>query len=182
MNSKLQTLKLAAINIITLLIGVALLSGSMSQKSAHAARFEVIPQIKMDSLKSYKGKYLTVLYAVASRPILGKNKGQITISQIKDSRTVFVTEDSMTLPSVQVEKEGFRPSYNMIIAVVSDEADFSWINPDGTLPEGMLTSNNTQKNLIKWLNKDEVDAFVASHSMDQKNVSMLFDIKKQMSN
>jgi hypothetical protein len=111
----MKSLKLIVINALTLLIGLGLLTGSLSQRNANAARFEVIPALQIAKLGNYRGQYLTILYAVGSRPFISTDSSQINISQVKESRTIYITDDAMTTPIVQVEKEGFRPSYNIVV-------------------------------------------------------------------
>lgn len=162
MNSRSKTIKLAVINLLTLIIGLGLMSGSVSQRDAQAARFESIPALRVNSLGNFRGQYLSVLYVVGSRPFIATDKSQINIAQIKDSRTLYITSDSMELPAVQVEKEGFRPSYNMIVFVISPQADFGWVNADGSVPQGGLKTNNRQINLLNSVNKSDVDNFVSA--------------------
>ncbi|WP_413568229.1 hypothetical protein ACLWBD_11260 [Bdellovibrio sp. HCB117] len=158
----MRSLKLIVINALTLIIGLGLMSGSVSQRSAEAARFETIPSLQVNRLGNLRGQYLTVLYAVGSRPFISTDSSQITISQVKESRTVYISADSMSLPSVQVEKEGFRPSYNIIVFVVSPQPNYSWVNADGSAPQGMSITNNRMSSLINAINKTDVDSFVAA--------------------
>ena len=156
----MKSLKLFAINALTLLIGLGLMSGSVSQRDAKAAKLEVIPALNVTKLGNYRGQFLTVLYAVGSKPFIATQVGQVNISQIKDSKTIYLADDSVKLPAVQVEKEGFRPSYNMIVLVVSPQPNFGWINADGSIPQGGVQTNNKQYSLINSINKTEVDEFV----------------------
>lgn len=158
----MKSLKLLIINALTLIIGLGLMSGSVSQRSAEAARFEAIPSIQVNRLGNMRGQYLTVLYAVGSRPFISTDSSQITISQVKESRTVFISADSMSLPPVQVEKEGFRPSYNIVIFVVSPQPNYSWVNADGSAPQGMSLTNNHMSSLINSINKSDVDNFISA--------------------
>lgn len=159
----MKSLKLIAINALTLIVGLGLMSGSVSNRSAEAAKIESIPALQVTKLGNYRGQYLTVLYAVGSKPFLSTAKNQITISQIKESRTAVISGDTLNLPSVQVEKEGFRPSYNMIVAIVSPQPNYSWINADGSLPQGGLKTNNNQESLVVTVNKTDVDNFINTH-------------------
>ncbi|MEK2646018.1 hypothetical protein [Bdellovibrio sp. BCCA] len=158
----MRSLKLIIINALTLIIGLGLMSGSVSQRNAEAARFETIPSLQVNRLGNMRGQYLTVLYAVGSRPFISTDSSQISISQVKESRTVYISEDAMTLPSVQVEKEGFRPSYNIIVFVVSPQPNYSWVNADGSVPQGMSLTNNHMSSLINAINKTDVDGFVSA--------------------
>lgn len=158
----MKSLKLIVINALTLLIGLGLLTGSVSQRSAAAARFETVPALKVNRLGNMRGQYLTVLYAVGSRPFISTNSSQINISQVKEARTVYISDDSMSLPVVQVEKEGFRPSYNIIVFVVSPQANYSWVNADGSIPQGVTSTSNHMSSLINAINKSDVDAFLSA--------------------
>ncbi|MEK2688188.1 hypothetical protein [Bdellovibrio sp. GT3] len=158
----MKSFKLAAINALTLIIGLGLMTGSLSSKSARAAKLEAVPSIEVTQLGNYKGQYLTVLYAVGSRPFISTDPSQLNISQVKESRTVYITGDKVTLPQVQVEKEGFRPSYNIVVFVVSPQQNYSWVNADGTSPQGMSKTANRLQNKVSAINKSDVDSFIAS--------------------
>ncbi|ASD63252.1 hypothetical protein [Bdellovibrio bacteriovorus] len=158
----MRSLKLIIINALTLIIGLGLMSGSVSQRSAEAARFETIPSLQVNKLGNYRGQYLTVLYAVGSRPFISTENSSISISQVKEARTVYISADSMSLPSVQVEKEGFRPSYNIVVFVVSPQANYSWVNADGSVPQGMTATGNRLSSLINAINKTDVDGFISA--------------------
>lgn len=156
----MKSFKLVIINALTLIVGLGLMSGSLSTKSAKAAKLETVPSIQVNKLGNYKGQYLTVMYAVGSRPFISTDPSQLNISQVKESRTVYITGDNVTLPQVQVEKEGFRPSYNIVVFVVSPQQNYSWVNADGSAPQGMPTTSNRLKNKISAINKSDVDSFV----------------------
>lgn len=158
----MRSLKLIIINALTLLIGLGLMSGSFSQRNAEAARFEVIPSLQVNRLGNFRGQYLTVLYAVGSRPFISTDSAQITLSQVKESRTVYISDDVMSLPSVQVEKEGFRPSYNIIVFIISPQPNYSWVNADGSAPQGGTLTNNHLSSLTNAINKSDVDGFVSA--------------------
>ncbi len=162
----MRSLKLIVINALTLIIGLGLMSGSVSQRNAEAARFETIPSLQINRLGNLRGQYLTVLYAVGSRPFISTDASQINISQVKESRTVYITSDAVTLPAVQVEKEGFRPSYNIVVFVVSSQANYSWINADGTVPQGISATDNHMSSVISSVNKTDVDNFVTASGAD----------------
>lgn len=158
----MKSLKLLLINALTLIVGIGLLSGSFSQRDAQAARFEQIPALEIQKLGNFRGQYVTVLYAVGSKPFIATKESQVQLSQVKEARSVYVTGDKVALPSVQVEKEGFRPSYNMIVIVVSPLPNFSWVNSDGTVPQGMILSSNQTSSKVQIVNKTTIDNFVTA--------------------
>jgi hypothetical protein len=158
----MKSLKLIIINALTLIIGIGLMSGSFSQRDAQAARFETVPALSVGALGNMQGQYLTVLYAVGSRPFISTDASQITLSQVKDAKSVYISADTMAFPSVQVEKEGVRPSYNMVILIVSPQPNFAWVNADGSVPQGVVATGNRQASLMNAMNKSDIDAFIAA--------------------
>lgn len=163
----MKSLKLIIINTLTLIIGLGLLTGSVSYRNAEAARFETIPALQVNHLGNYAGQYLTVIYAVGARPFISMEPSQITVSQVKESRSVYISADTMSLPKVQVEKEGFRPSYNIIVFVISPQPNYSWINADGSQPQGMSSTNYHQSSLVNAINKSDVDKFISTSGTEE---------------
>lgn len=162
----MKSLKLIIINALTLIIGIGLLTGSVSSRNAAAARFEAIPSLQVNRLGNYRGQYLTVLYAVGARPFISTEPSQIAISQVKEARTVYISADSVSLPKTQVEKEGFRPSYNIVVFVISPQPNYSWLNADGSLPQGMSPTNYHLSSLVNAINKPDVDKFISTTGID----------------
>ncbi|MGZ3781409.1 MAG: hypothetical protein ACXVCY_12230 [Pseudobdellovibrionaceae bacterium] len=158
----MKSVKLVIINALTLIIGLGLLSGSVLNRNAEAARFETIPALQVNHLGNFAGQYLTVLYAVGARPFISTDPLQITLAQIKETRTLYISSDILTLPTVEVEKEGFRPSYNIIVFVISPQNNYSWLNADGSSPQGMVQTGNHLNSLVNSVNKSEVDAFISA--------------------
>jgi hypothetical protein len=121
----MKSLKLFLINALTLVIGLGLMSGSVSQSDAQAARFESVPSLSVTGLGNHRGQYLTVLYVIASRPLIGEDS-DIEVLEVKESKAIRVTADRASFPAAKIAKSGFRPSYNMVLAVISAQPGFSW--------------------------------------------------------
>lgn len=158
----MKSLKFLIINALTIIVGLGLLSGSFSQRSAQAARFDTVPALKINKLGNMNGQTLTVIYAVGSRPFISTDSSQITVSAVKEVRQVKITKDSLDLPAVQIAKEGFRPSYNLIVFAVSPQENYSWKNADGTMPQGMVNTGNHAATFVQSINKKDIDDFVAA--------------------
>lgn len=169
----MKSFKFILINALTLIIGLGLMSGSVSQRKAQAARFETIPGLSVGGLGNLRGQYLTLLYVIASRPLIATESSQITVTQVKESRTVYIAADQMTLPAVRVEKEGFRPSYNMVLLVTSAQPDFSWTNADGSTPQGSPITANHNFGLMKILGKSDIEK---TNGQIPDGASLLVDI------
>jgi hypothetical protein len=161
-----KSLKLFFINALILLIGVALMTGALSQDKSEAARLEKLPALEVQGLKDYRGQYLTVYYAIGSRPFISPDDSKITLSQVKEARSVYITDDSIKLTSTEIEKEGFRPSYNIVMFIVSKQPNYSWVNADGTVPQGLSEGKNRSFSLISSLNKTKIDKSL-HHNMEE---------------
>ncbi|MFP5520131.1 MAG: hypothetical protein ACLGGX_09525 [Bdellovibrionia bacterium] len=158
----MKSLKLLIINALTLIIGIGLMSGSFSQRDAQAARFEQIPSLEVKKLGNFRGHYLTVMYGIGSKPFIATDDTQIILNQVKEVRSLVISGDEVKLPPVQVQKEGFRPAYNMILLVVSPQPNFSWVNADGSVPQGLSKTGNRMISKILVINKSDVDQFVST--------------------
>jgi len=156
----MKSLKLLIINALTLIVGIGLMSGSFSQRDAQAARFDQIPGLEIQNFGNFRGQYLTILYAIGSKPFIATDASQVTLNQVKEARSITITSDVVKLPPVQVQKEGFRPSYNMIVVVVSPQPNFSWQNADGSIPQGVTATGNKQAVKVLTVNKADVDNFI----------------------
>ncbi|MEN0059704.1 MAG: hypothetical protein AAGB31_12770 [Bdellovibrio sp.] len=161
----MRSVKLAFINALTLFIGLGLLTGSFSSRSAEAARFETVPPLQVNLLGNLRGQYLTVFYAVGTPSLISTGPAQVTLAQIKETRSVQITADTLNIPAVQVEKEGFRPSYNFLVFVVSPQPNYSWVNADGSVPQGSTASNNRQATLVNAVSRTTVEANSASGTL-----------------
>lgn len=171
----MKSFKFLLINALTLIIGLGLMSGSLSQRNAQAARFELIPPISVSGLGNHRGQYLTLLYVIASRPLIGIENSQITVVQVKESRTVYIAADEMSMPAVKIGKEGFRPSYNMVLAVLSNTADFSWINADGNLPPGSTATSSHRFENLKIISKSDIEARASHAAHSPSHPKLHFD-------
>lgn len=168
----MKQIKLLTINFLTLLVGLGLMTGSISSQEAFAARFDTVPKLEISNLGNYRGQHLTVLYAIGARPLFSTNDNQVILSEVKEARSFVIRDDQIQLESLQVEKEGFRPSYNVIVIVVSPSPQFTWINADGTTPRGVELSNNRQRSRVLVVNRSDMENIL---SMTDQN--SIFRIK-----
>lgn len=159
----MKSLKFLFINTFTVIVTLGLLGGSFSSRSAQAARFDRVPALKVSKLGNLNGQTLTVIYAIGSRPFISTDSSQITITAVKEFRQVKITNDTVELPEVQIAKEGFRPSYNLIVLAVSPQENYSWRNADGSIPQGVKNTGNHAATLVHSINKKDVDDFVAAN-------------------
>lgn len=155
----MRSLKFLFINALTVIVGLGLLSGSFTTRSAQAARFDAVPALKINKLGNFNGQTLTVIYAIGSRPFISTDSSQITVSAVKEVRQVKISKDSIDLPGVQIAKEGFRPSYNLIVFAISPNENYSWRNADGTIPQGMVNTGNHAATLVHSINKKDIEDF-----------------------
>lgn len=156
----MKELRRLTIGFLTLVLGLGLMSGSLETREAQAGRVDQIPEIRVQNLGNYRGQYLNVLYVIASRAVIALDGG-VTVQQVRAMKQLPITADSLVLPAVEVEKAGIRSSYNMILFVISPQEGFSWINDNGRDYVGRLTTKNSQKSLVRTLDKYDVDSYVS---------------------
>ncbi len=140
--------------LLTLLLGLGLMSGSFAQRSANAGPTDVIPAIQVSISRNLTGQYLHVIYAVG-RP------GALAISPVPyldiirtQSTSQQITGPAMTFPAVEIEKTPGRGAYNMVVFAVSASPTINWANVD-------VNPNPTQYTFVGIIQKPQIDAFVA---------------------
>lgn len=153
----MKTLKYMLINMLTLVLGLGVMSGYIYQRHAEAARIDTVPALKITGLGNKMGQYLNVIYAVGSEPFISTAQDQVNISHVKSLDTLRITADTMMVPSIQVVKEGFFPSYNMVVLVVSPQPNYSWQDADGSSPQGMTTSTNHVATLVHPIPRSDLE-------------------------
>ena len=153
----MRHLKFILINALTLIVGLGIMNGLIYQRRAEAARFENVPSVQITGLGNKTGQYLTAIYAVGTEPFLATSPSQVNIHHVKKIVEVPISSDTMTLPSVQVEKIGFYPSYNMVVLVISPQPNYSWVDADGTSPDGMTATPNHVATLIHAIQRSDLE-------------------------
>lgn len=154
----MKSLQFLFINVLTAIIGLGLMSGSFSNNDAHAAASDIVPKIELQKLGNYKGQFLTAYYAVGSRPFLSTDSSQVTLSEIKSVYNQAIDSDVVVLPTVELQKQGFRGGYNLLVVVISPMAGFSWMNADGSQTAGVNASENHRATLIRAFSKADIES------------------------
>lgn len=155
------------INALTLIIGLGLMSGSFSANDAQAAPTETVPKIQVQQLGNYKGQYLTAFYAVGTRPFLSTDSSQFTLTEVKAIKTQVVNADFVTLPAVDLQKQGFRPGYNLVVIAISPAPDYSLVNADGSAIAGMPNTSNHRASLLRSFSKAEIESLVTGQGLPE---------------
>jgi hypothetical protein len=162
----MRSLKLFIINALTLIVGIGLMSGSFSSRDAVAAPVDSVPKIQVQKLGNYRGQYLTALYTIGTRPFLGTDSSQVTLTELRESRAVLIGADFVDLPALELIKQGFRPGYNLLVFVISPEPNYSWVNANGAPVANMTPTENHRATLIRSYTKGEVEALIAGQGLD----------------
>lgn len=169
----MRSLKLLVINTLTFIVGIGLMSGAFSGRDAMAGPTDTVPKIQVQKLGNYRGQYLTAFYALGTRPFLSTDSSQVTLSEVKASRTVFIGADFVDFPSIELAKQGFRPGYNLLVLVISPEPKFSWQNANGAAVENMEASNNHRASLIRSFTQGEIEALLTGQGLDNSLILTL---------
>jgi regulator of extracellular matrix RemA (YlzA/DUF370 family) len=162
----MRSLQFLFINALTLIIGLGLMSGSFSGNEAQAAPTETVPKIQIQKLGNFKGQYLTAFYSVGTRPFLSTDSSQVILSEVKVAKTEFIAADFVTLPPLDLQKQGFRPGYNLVVFVISPAADFSFVNANGSVIAGMPNTQNHRATLIHSFSKAEIESLMTGQGLE----------------
>jgi hypothetical protein len=161
----MRSLQFLFINALTLIIGLGLMSGSFSSNDAQAAPIETVPNIQIQKIGNFKGQFLLAYYAIGTRALLSTDPSQVTLSEVKASKILAITEDHLTLPQIELQKQGFRPGYNLVMIVITPFPDFSFVNADGSSIKGMPNSQNHRASLIRSFSKVELESLMTGQGL-----------------
>jgi len=169
----MKSLKFFIVNALIFIIGLSLVSGTFSNNAAEAAPTELVPKIQVQKVGGYRGQYLTAFYAVGTHPFLATDSRQVTLSEVKEIRTVQIDGDSVVLPPVELQKQGFRPGYNLVLFVISPDPDFSFVNPDGSAITSMPATSNHRISAIEAVFKTDLEALAQAQGRDNEIILSL---------
>lgn len=146
--------------LLTLILGLGLMSGAFAQRTAFAGRTDVVPAIQVTVPKVYSGKYLHVIYAVG-RP------GFLNVSPIPyldiirpQSQASLVNSEMVLFPSVEIEKTPGRGSYNLVVFTISNSPQINWVNVD-------VNPNPSDYSFLSVLQKPQIDSFIGQQGADK---------------
>ncbi|MGZ3744587.1 MAG: hypothetical protein ACXWRE_17210 [Pseudobdellovibrionaceae bacterium] len=154
------------ITVLALIVGLSLMSGSFSANDAQAASIQKIPKIQIQKLGNFKGQYLTVFYAMGTRPFWSSGSAQATLSEIRVTKTEFITSSFITLPEIELQKKDFQPVYNLAMMVISPRPGFSFVNADGSTIKGMTETQNHQATLLRTFSKAEIESLMTGQGLE----------------
>lgn len=133
-----------------------------------------VPSIEIRNLSQFKGKYISVYYALGKRSALGlgSQEERLEISKLKSGKVADyeIKEDSLLLPErfIKREPDGFNLAYNLVVFVIHNSPQFSWLNIDSNLklsyPIGETASANHDTFAVNFLTKSNIDRMLADNS------------------
>lgn len=123
-----------------------------------ADRTDKVNSLQITNLTSYNGQFVSVFYVIGTQPFIVTSSSQIQVQQIQAvALSQQITNGMVTVPAVELVKEGLRPSYNFIVIVIHPQSDFKWTNADGSVPPGPQIGTNTSFTRIISLTKGEYE-------------------------
>jgi hypothetical protein len=141
----------AALVLGSLLASISVLpsSASAQNSSAPPTRTEKIRALQVENLNAYQGKFLTVLYAIGSKPVLSTDNRQTELTEIRAVHSVPIQNGRAMIPSVSLPIVGFRPAYNFVMFVVHEQRDFVWTNSTSLPrdPRGLVANESNTLSL-----------------------------------
>lgn len=146
-------------------MALALSLATAPEAALAQAPAETVSAIQLSQLQGYQGKYLTVLYAVATKPLVSVDDRQLNITEIKHAvGGIPIRSAQVELPAVSLPIQGFRPGYNFVVFVVHSQPKFAWQNANGTVPQnvhGVSVSPETAASLnVKAFSKDHIESLM----------------------
>lgn len=101
---------------------------SAKAQNAPATRTETVRSLQIENLGTYQGKFLTVLYAIGSKPVLSTDNRQTELTEIRAVHSVPIQSGRVVVPAVGLPIVGFRPAYNFVMFIIHEQKDFVWVN------------------------------------------------------
>ncbi len=122
----------------------------------------------------FKGKYLTVYYGYGSPGSLKNQDDQITIREVREKRTYKITGSVLKVAQVALKKVPINTAYSIVVFVIHDDLDFTWLNgdrsgPDGGLPKGETVTSNKKSYDSDYLSVVEIDTLKEEQKIDDKD-------------
>ncbi len=147
-----------------LLILTGLIISFFHSVPALAGRTVTVPAIQLQKTGNYLGQYATIYYGFEKTTIIHADSSVIALSSVRMTQTRPVNGDTVQFPSVQIDKDGFRGAYDIAVVVISHYPNFSWINADGSIPEGVIDSKIHEISTTGFYKSTVLDSYFASHS------------------
>lgn len=134
---------------------------------------KTVSSIQVSGLGSYRGNFITAIYARGGPSSLAAPEKQflINLRQIRLQKTLEITNDSVTFPATTtLTWTGFQFPYDYVVFVIHQFNDsvFKWVNPNGTYPEGSPNGTNIPMLQVDFLTKAQIETLPGS--ADEKPV------------
>ncbi|MFN7453375.1 MAG: hypothetical protein ACK5RO_01815 [Pseudobdellovibrionaceae bacterium] len=124
-------------------------------------RTNIVPEINLNGLGNYRGQYATVIYANGRPAVITSSspiQKQVVLRSVSFTATKPISADGVVFPKTDISNVGFI-TYNMIVFVVHREPQFTWVNANGTVPEGVKAPENgavrNNNILVDYIYRDE---------------------------
>lgn len=123
---------------------------------AQEVRFEATPSIQISRLGVFKNQNLTALYVTSEPTPISFDPTGLKVSKIIRRFDAVITSDSVGIPSLDLPRELGRTAYNYLLIIISPTKDFSWVNENGTRPEGDNLTLNNQIHFVKVVSRYQI--------------------------
>ncbi len=127
---------------------------------ALAGRTVTVPAIQLQKTGNFLGQYATIYYGFEKTTIIQADASVIALSSVRMTQTRPVSGDTVQFPAVQIDKDGFRGAYDIVVVVISHYPNFSWKNADGTFPDGVTDSKIYEISTSSFHKAAQLDAYV----------------------
>lgn len=145
----------SVLSVLTFFLGLTVLVPEVQAQDNTKTYF--MNSIRLHGLGNYRGKSLTVYYGLGSRGALSTQSDQITLREVKEKKTFTINSDLVIIPEINLKRSSLFITYNIIILAVHDDATVTWMNGNGTLPDGEQLTNSSPL-AVDSLTKIEFDS------------------------
>ncbi|MCX7978478.1 MAG: hypothetical protein N2578_05695, partial [Bdellovibrionaceae bacterium] len=112
--------------------------------------------------------------ALGSRALLATERDQFSLEVVKKAQMFRIDGDTVSVPAVQLTKEGVRGAYNMVVLIVSPDANYVWRNADGTVPSGLPDSGSQRRSFATLVPKQRIEqALINTNGLVPVSINLL---------
>jgi len=119
-----------------------------------------LPAVKIQNLEAFKGQYISVYFATGTPATIGLTPEQISLREIRAKVSFAITNSVEMVDKMTVAISGFSIPYNVLLVVIHNQPNFSWINANGSFPLGEQESQNHRAMVIRSFLKTETDQLI----------------------
>lgn len=114
--------------------------------------------LQVSGLGNQLGKNITAFYAIGRGGLIATQRDQMTLRVVKWTKTLPIQGDSVTFPATPVLSwNGNQMPYNLVVFAIHNDGQLTWVNADGSRPEGSGNGPAAQPLYVDSLKNSQID-------------------------